>query len=269
MTTAQEHISAKLEQTLAFESMQVRIGGRTVLDGATLAIKPGVLTGIVGPNGAGKTTLMRAGLGLLPISAGTIRILGKPLKDWRRNALAKTVAYLPQGGESGWPMHAADVVMLGRLPHIGRFAPPAPLDFAAVDDALARCDAMPFAERRMDELSSGERARVLLARALATQAPILLVDEPAAFLDPAHQFALMSLLQNEAKRGTAVAVTLHDLSLACDYCDRLIVLSNGTVAAMGPADTVLDDEILSRVFSLAFRDPRDSRKRHFSTLRKI
>src|SRR6185312_7106802 len=167
----------------------------------------GAVSGIVGPNGAGKTTLFRAALGLLKPSCGTIDVLGKPLAQW--------------------PLQARQLVALGRLPHRAAFAALSASDAVAVDEALTRCDALQFATRRMDELSAGERARVLFARALATAAPILLADEPAAYLDPAHQLRLMELLREEAARGTAVAVTLHDLALASRHCDEIIVLDKG------------------------------------------
>jgi iron complex transport system ATP-binding protein len=235
-----------MSAALTFEDVSVRYGARPALDGVTASLAPGAVTGIVGPNGAGKTTLFRAALGLVPLSGGTVRIQSKPLGGWARAALARTVAYLPQGGEAHWPLLARDVAALGRMPHLGPFAAPSAEDARAIDEALARCDAARFADRRMDELSAGERARVLLARALATQAPVLLADEPAAYLDPAHQLRLMALLRDEAARGTAVAVTLHDLSLASRHCDALVVLDAGRVAA-----TDLSDETLSKVFGIA------------------
>jgi iron complex transport system ATP-binding protein len=234
---------------VVFENVLVRFGGRVALDRASLNIRKGEITGIVGPNGAGKTTLLRAALGLVP-AGGSIRILNEPLGRWPRRMLARVCAYLPQGGEARWPMTAFDVVMLGRLPHLKPFAAPAPADAAAALTALARCDAESFAGRRMDELSSGERARVLAARALATGAGILLADEPAAFLDPAHQLKLLRLLREEAARGVAVAVTLHDLSLAARHCDRLIVLEGGRIAAAGEPAAALSDEVLAKVFSV-------------------
>jgi iron complex transport system ATP-binding protein len=244
--------------TIAFEDVVVRYNGRAALSGLTAAFCEGAVTGIVGPNGAGKTTLLRAALGLLPLSGGSIRILKKSLADWPREALARAAAYLPQGGDAKWPMLARDVVLLGRLPHRAAFSGPSALDFKAVDDALARSDAEAFAARRMDELSAGERARVLFARALATGAAILLADEPAAFLDPSHQLRLMELLREEARRGTAVAVTLHDLSLAARHCDDILVLHEGGLAAQGAPDVALSDEALARVFGIAalrLRDP--------------
>lgn len=238
--------------SIRLDGVDVRIGQNDVLRDIRTDFAPGTLTGIIGPNGAGKTTMMRAILGLLPQTHGSIDILGTPLADWRRPALARAMAYLPQGGDV-WPMRAFDIVLLGRLPHRQRFLPPTPADIAAVEEALIRCDAQRFRERDVRTLSSGERARVLLARTLATRAPILLADEPAAFLDPAHQFALMELLRAEAERGSTVIVTLHDLALAEGFCDHLLVLKQGQIEATGPAATVLSDDVLARVFALRLR----------------
>jgi iron complex transport system ATP-binding protein len=240
-----------MSAAVAFENVGVRYNGRAALSNVTAAFSEGAVTGIVGPNGAGKTTLLRAALGLQPLSGGSVRILKKPLAEWPREALARAAAYLPQGGDAKWPMVARDVVLLGRLPHRAAFSGASAADFKAVDDALARSDAAVFAARRMDELSAGERARVLFSRALATGAAILLADEPAAFLDPAHQLRLMELLREEARRGTAVAVTLHDLSLAARHCDDILVLHEGGLAAQGAPNAALSDAALARVFGIA------------------
>src|SRR6185437_5928710 len=208
---------------LEFRAVSAAYGSRGVLSEISTGFAAGAVSGIVGPNGAGKTTLFRAALGLLKPSCGTIDVLGKPLAQWSREGLARAIAYLPQGSDAHWPLQARQLVALGRLPHRAAFA------------ALTRCDALQFATRRMDELSAGERARVLFARALATAAPILLADEPAAYLDPAHQLRLMELLREEAARGTAVAVTLHDLALASRHCDENIVLDKGRLAGQGAA----------------------------------
>ncbi|HEX3810454.1 MAG TPA: ABC transporter ATP-binding protein [Rhizomicrobium sp.] len=236
---------------IAFENIAARYGQRTVLNGVSAQFRKGAVTGIVGPNGAGKTTLFRTALGLLPATTGTVRVNGKPLHDWPRDTLARTIAYLPQGSDAHWPLLARRLVSLGRMPHLTALRPLTLADEAAINDALARCDALSLASRRMDELSAGERARVLLARALATNAPVLLADEPAAHLDPAHQLQLMDLLREEATRGTAVAVTLHDLSLAARYCDEIMVLDQGRVAAKGAPDIALSDDTLARVFNVA------------------
>lgn len=219
---------------------------RAVLDDASAKFSAGKVTGIVGPNGAGKTTLLRVALGLLPFESGEVEVLGHSLKDCSREWLARSIAYLPQESAVQWPMLVNRLVALGRLPY-----GPRDNGAAAVEDAMARSDVAQFASRRLNELSAGERARVLLARALATQAPVLLVDEPAAHLDPAHQLRLMELLRAEAARGVAVAITLHDLSLASRFCDEIVVLRNGHVAGQGVPAEVLSDAALAQVFGIA------------------
>lgn len=246
-----------MSAALSFDCVSVNYGGRGALRNVTAAFAHGKVTGVVGPNGAGKTTLLRAALGLLPLSGGNVLVQDRALKDCSREMLAQTIAYLPQGGEAHWPLQARDLVMLGRLPYRGHFAAPSDADMLAVRDAMARADVLAFTDRRVDELSAGERARVLFARALATGAKILLADEPAAYLDPAHQLRLMGLLREEAGRGTAVAVTLHDLALASRHCDEVLVLHQGQVAASGPPGAALSDVTLANVFGIAVRRTAD------------
>jgi iron complex transport system ATP-binding protein len=236
---------------LQFRSVSASYGSRGVLSEVSAGFAAGAVTGIVGPNGAGKTTLFRVALGLLKPSGGTIDVLGRPLAQWSREGLARTIAYLPQGSDAHWPLRARQLVALGRLPHRAAFAALSAGDLVSVDEALRRCDALQFATRRMDELSAGERARVLFARALATQASLLLADEPAAYLDPAHQLRLMELLREEAARGTAVAVTLHDLALASRHCDAIVVLDKGRLAGQGAPQDALSDALLAGVFGIA------------------
>jgi iron complex transport system ATP-binding protein len=235
---------------LRFDGVSAAYGSRAVLRNASAHLTAGLVTGVVGPNGAGKTTLFRTALGLLPAASGIITLLDNPLSHWSREGIARSIAYLAQGAEAHWPIVARRLVALGRLPHRGGFGPLREADLTLVDEALARCDASPFAERPVDELSAGERARVLLARALATAAPVLLADEPAAHLDPAHQIRLMELLRDEAARGTAVGVTLHDLSLAARYCDEIVVIDNGAVVAQGTPEETLTGARLASVFGI-------------------
>jgi iron complex transport system ATP-binding protein len=246
-----------VKAAVGFANVSASYGARDVLSGVTTGFAAGAVTGIVGPNGAGKTTLFRAALGLMPLAGGAIHVLDKPLAQWSRDGLARTLAYLPQDSDAHWPVRARQLVSLGRLPHRAAFAGLAPADATAIDDALTRCDARQFAERRMDELSAGERARVLFARALATAAPVLLADEPAAYLDPSHQLRLMELLREEAERGSAVVVTLHDLALASRHCDELIVLDRGHVAGQGAPANALSDALLARVFGIAALQVQD------------
>lgn len=236
--------------SVKFEQVSASYGANTVLSEVTASFARGCVTGIVGPNGAGKTTLFRAALGLIKTAGGSVRVLDKSLAQWSREGLARTIAYLPQGSDAHWPILARQLVGLGRLPHRAPFGAVSLLDAIAVEEALGRCDALQFAARPMDELSAGERARVLFARALATSAPVLLADEPAAYLDPSHQLRLMELLREEASRGTAVAVTLHDLALAARHCDEIVVLAAGEVAAQGTPEVALSDPLLAQVFGI-------------------
>jgi len=245
-----------VKTALSFNAVCARYGEREVLRDASARLTSGLVTGIVGPNGAGKTTLFRVASGLLPLCGGTVTVLDNALELWSREGLARSIAYLAQGAEAHWPISARRLTALGRMPHRAPFAPAA--DDRIVDEALDRCDALAFANRRIDELSAGERARVLLARALATAAPILLADEPAAHLDPAHQIRLMELLRDEAARGTAVGVTLHDLPLAARYCDDIVVLDNGKVAVQGSPEVALSDARLAAVFGIAARRGTDA-----------
>jgi iron complex transport system ATP-binding protein len=239
-----------MSAVLSFDRVSAGYRGRVVLNDVSVAIEPGRVTGLVGPNGAGKTTLLRVARGLLEASQGEVCVLDRALRDWSREARARAIAYLPQNADAHWPVEAQRLVALGRMPHRTPFAPLSPEDTTAVDKALARCDAAQFVARRMDELSAGERARVLLARALATEAPILLVDEPAAHLDPVHQLRLMELLQEEAAQGAAVIVTLHDLALASRFCDEIVVLQSGRIVSQGVANVALSDRVLASAFGV-------------------
>ena len=239
-----------MSAALEFADVQLNYGAHQVLNGISCSFVPGQVTGLVGPNGAGKTTLLRLGLGLLAPGAGEIRLLGRSLRQWAAQDRARALAYLPQSNEAHWPMLARRVVALGRLPHEASLTRLRVSDEEAISRALARCDAAGLAYRRMDGISAGERARVLLARALATEAPVLLADEPAAHLDPGHQLQLMRLLREEAGRGTAVCVTLHDLALAVRFCDRLLVMKAGRIVAAGAPAAALSDEVLAEVFGV-------------------
>lgn len=236
---------------LSLHDVSAGYGSRPALNGVTAEFAAGRVTGLVGPNGAGKTTLLRVALGFLKTTQGRVDVLGQSLEGWTRETLAQTIAYLPQSSEAQWPVPAKTLVALGRMPFRAPLAPLSEADEAAIAIALTRCDAQAFAARRMDELSAGERARVLFARALATGAHILMADEPAAHLDPAHQLRLMELLREEASRGVAVVVTLHDLSLASRFCDDLVVLRAGRVVAQGAPGEALSDATLAETFGIS------------------
>lgn len=233
--------------TLELEGLEVRYTGRTALESTSLSLRPGELVGLVGPNGAGKSSLLKAAAGVLP-AGGEVRWHRTPLTRLGRLERARTVAYLPQSQAAHWPLSARDLVALGRLPHRKFRERPTRDDAAAVDWALGECDAERFAARSVGELSGGERARVLLARALAVRAPVLLVDEPVQSLDPYHQLRVMNVLRRYAAGSALVVAVLHDLALAARFCSRIVLLCTGAVVADGAPSEVLSDEILGRYY---------------------
>ena len=242
---------------LAAVGLAGRRGAREVLADVDCTLGPG-WTAIVGPNGAGKSTLLRLLAGLMPASRGEVRLHGRPLASWPARRRAQQVAWLAQQGEVSGELTARDVVGLGRLPHLGLFAAAGPADEAAVDAAMAASECRQWQHRRLHELSGGERQRVLLARVLATAAPVLLLDEPTSHLDAPHQVALARLFRRLAPQHAVVSV-LHDLPLAL-HADRVIVLRQGRLVADGaPADAALQKALVD-AFDGAIRiDRRDGR----------
>jgi len=233
------------------EGLVLRYGAATVLDRVGLTVERGGIVGVIGPNGAGKSTLFRILAGLAEPDAGTVRFDGRLLSDWRRRDLARQIAYLPQNAATHWPLPVARLVALGRLPHLSAWQVPSRRDGAAVEAAMVAADVVALADRRVDTLSAGERARVLLARALAVEAPLLLADEPVAGLDPYHQLRVMELLQGTARQGAAVAVVLHDLTLAARFCDRVLVLRAGEVLADGAPRDAMTAEIMHEAYGIS------------------
>ena len=232
---------------LVLQGASVRRAGRTVLAAADLTVAAGEVVGVVGANGAGKTTLLRAALGLVRLDAGRAALAGRDVATLSEPERARLAAYLPQERHVGWNMAAVRVAALGAF-HL-----PAGDARAAAEAALARVGLAGFDDRGVLELSGGERARVLLARLLATGAPLLVADEPAAGLDPDAQLLALDLFREEAARGAAVVLTLHDLSLAARFCDRLVVLAGGRVVAEGAPGAALTAEVLDSAFGLEGR----------------
>lgn len=236
---------------LSAHNLVLRLGGRRVIDGLSLALRAGEWAAVVGPNGAGKSTLLQLLAGLRTPQSGEVRLAGRLLADWSLRERAQALAWLAQQGGSDGDIAARDIVRLGRLPRHGLFGAPDASDEAAVNAAMAETECTAWADRRLNELSGGERQRVLLARALAVDAGVLLLDEPTTHLDAPHQRALLRSLARRAHAGAAVAVVLHDVTLAL-AADRVLVMDGGRLVADGaPGDARLQAALVA-VFEDAF-----------------
>jgi len=236
---------------LTAQGLNVELAGRIVLKDVSLSLSPGHLVALVGPNGAGKTTLLRALAGLVP-SSGAVHVGGVALLSLSLRERARRFAYLPQGHIVHWPLPGRDIVALGRYPHGA--TDPARLtlrDTEAVLRAMQATDVVEFSDRRVTELSGGERSRVALARVFAVEAPVILADEPTSSLDPRHQIDVMKSLRTAADQGTLVMVVTHDLGLAARFADTVLVLSDGRLVSQGAPAEALSEEIMGEVFRIS------------------
>lgn len=227
--------------------------GRAVRE-VTFEVGGGTLVAVVGPNGSGKSTLMKILARVIEPSGGVVRFEGAPLGEWDRRAYARRVGYLPQTAQAGFPTRALDVVLSGRAPFLRRFEWESDEDLRRARRALDECDAATLAERAMDQMSGGERKRVELARVLAGEPELVLLDEPLSSLDPAHVQRLAALLRSLVDgTGRTVMLVSHDLNWSAAVADRMIVMSEGRVVADGGPNEVLDRGILSSAFGIDAR----------------
>jgi iron complex transport system ATP-binding protein len=224
---------------LAARDVVVHRAEREVVRGVTVAVEAGEALALVGPNAAGKSTLLRAMVGLLPVSSGVVEVLGRRIGDWTSTALARQVALVGAEDEGAEAFTVRERVALGRYPHLGPFRPAGPADEASVDDALRRTGIAHLAGRRVGTLSAGERQLAALARGLAQQPRLLLLDEPAAHLDIGHQLALFRVLDEVRADGVAVLAVVHDLQRAASWAGRMLLFHEGRVAADGSPAAVL------------------------------
>lgn len=221
--------------------------GNTVLDGIDLTVKSGEVVSLVGPNGAGKSTLLAVLSGDVSASHGTVDLYGAPLSNWSAVDIARRQAVLPQAHTVSFPFTVADIVRMGRNPWVG--TPSEELDQERLEFAMERCEVTQMRDKTFSTLSGGEKARVMLARVIAQDTGLVLLDEPTAALDLRHQEMVGQLVRELASDGRGVIVVLHDLNLAAAYSDRIALLSQGTIAACGEPNEVLQAELIGSVYN--------------------
>lgn len=236
---------------LEAQNITITYGSSEIVKDVSFALRDGEILAIVGANGAGKTTLLLALNGALPVSKGEIELNGKNLKNYSRGEVARKIAVVAQETETKFPVTVLEFVLAGRFAHGGVFGWETENDLRIAENALQMCDLESYESRLMNELSGGERQRVVLARALATEAGILLLDEPTANLDLAHQALMFRLVRERCRscESSAVIIT-HDLNLASAFADKILLLKNGKTVALGKPEAVLTTEILQKVFEI-------------------
>jgi iron complex transport system ATP-binding protein len=236
---------------LEVRNISINYGVCAVVQDVSLNLETGRIIALLGANGAGKTTLLKSLNGGLPVAKGAVLLDGKELKDYSRREIARKIAVIAQETETKFPVSVLEFVLAGRFAHGAAFGWETETDLEIALTSLKQCDLANYEARQMNQLSGGERQRVVLARALATQAAILLLDEPTANLDLAHQALMFRLVKERcATRAASAVLITHDLNLASEFADEMILLKNGTIAAKGAPEEVLTEENLSEVFGV-------------------
>lgn len=236
---------------LEVQNISINYGVCAVVRDVSLALRPGKIIALLGANGAGKTTLLKSLNGALPIAAGRILLDEKELPDYSRREIARRIAVIAQETETKFPVSVLEFVLAGRFAQGAAFGWESDEDLRIAAECLAECDLKKYEARQMNQLSGGERQRVVLARSLATEAKILLLDEPTANLDLAHQALMFRLVKSRCAGGEFSSVVItHDLNLASEFADEMILLKNGMIAAKGAPEQVLTEENLEKVFGV-------------------
>jgi iron complex transport system ATP-binding protein len=236
---------------VSVEDLAFGYPGKPVGEGVTFAVEPGEILCLLGPNGGGKTTLFKTLLRLLEPRGGVVRADGESIARWTRSRLARTFGYVPQAQLGGFPFSVREVVLMGRTAHVGPFAVPSRRDHAAADAALALLGIEPLADRVYTEISGGERQLALIARALAQEPRVLVMDEPTASLDFGNQVRVLTQIEAVARRGLAVIFSSHDPDQAFLCANRVALLSHGRLAGLGPPDEVISRESLEAIYGVA------------------
>lgn len=244
---------------LIAEHITIVYNGNPVVNDLSLSVSGGEMVGLIGPNGAGKTSVLRGLAGLHSLRSGQVLLDGRDVRHLSPSERARSIGYVPQGGTDVWSLTVEEIVLLGRAPHRGWLLPYSAMDRAAVEHALIQTDLLSLRTRPMDKLSGGERQRALIARALAQEARLLLLDEPTANLDFRFQMQVLDLARRLASEsGPVVLVAIHDLGMAARYCDRLVLIADGREFASGTPPQVFTPQTLQTVFGVQgqlYRDP--------------
>ena len=239
---------------IAVSDLNLYFSNKQILRDLTFQVAGGKFFIIIGPNGSGKTTLLRAISGLQKTDGGSISIFERRLADYSRRELARVIAVVPQQIPIDFPFRVAETVLMGRTPHLGLAALERKEDFRLAEEAMQFTDISHLSERRLDQLSGGERQRVIIARALCQQPRIILLDEPTAALDPAHQMKIMDLMERlRSERNTTVIMISHDLNLAAMYGEKLLLLKEGGIESVGTPHAVLNRELLERIYGCSMQ----------------
>ncbi len=241
---------------LTVEKLQAGYSEKTIINDVDLALLPGELMALIGPNGAGKSTLLRAISGVLPLTSGSIKIDGKEVVKMNEQERARRIAVVPQARNLPPAFTAREVVSLGRTPHLNWLGQLSAQDETLIEEAMRETDTLDFADRSINELSGGEQQRLLLARALVQQTPLMLLDEPTTFLDLQFQYGLMKHIRNLAHpenntlQPRAVMIALHDLNMAFQFADKVALLVKGQIVKIGTPQEFLDSDLLSQVYKV-------------------
>jgi iron complex transport system ATP-binding protein len=241
---------------LQTRGLTVGYGRWPVVSGISVTMEAGALWAVLGPNGSGKSTLLRTILGLLPPLAGEASVFGTPLPRWERRALSRRVAWVPQTLEGDGGFTGLELVLMGRAPHLGGWGLPRPKDIAVARSALVELGIAHLAGRVVSRLSGGERRLLLVARALAQEPELLLLDEPTAFLDLQHQAQVLERVRARVRTGLAAVAVLHDPNLAAAFADAVLLLRDGRVLGQGPAADLLEAERLGTLYGLGLSEAR-------------
>lgn len=237
-------------ESIKTSGLSYGVNGKTIVDDVAFEIKRNEFLGIVGPNGAGKSTLLRLLARIINPTAGRILVDGEDISGYEAKELYKKISFLPQTSYFDFPLSVLEVVLTGRYPYLGIFESESEKDVRRAEDCLSLVDLEGFSRRKVTTLSGGEQQRVSIARVLAQETDFIFLDEPSSHLDIHHKFALMELLRSLAQEGKGIVAVLHDLDLASKFCERILVLENGRVAALGEPSRVLSEKLLSSVFKV-------------------